>query len=81
MIWPKAQRTLYRVRPKAMTCARQASKFTKHFLFEWDATADSPATHTESIRGPTAREDDAAIPLFAGDRMDGHDSSCAGHNA
>jgi hypothetical protein len=42
--------------------------------------ADSPATHTESISGPTAREDDATIPLFADDCMDGHDSSRAGRD-
>jgi hypothetical protein len=38
----------------------------------------------QSRFGPTAREEDAAIPLFAADRMDGHDSSRAwrygGHN-
>lgn len=37
-------------------------RFTFHFLFECDATADSPATHTESIRGRKPRG--KTMPLF-----------------
>ena len=36
-------------------------KFTQHFLFECGATADSPATHTESIWG---RARGKTMPLF-----------------
>lgn len=38
-----------------------SSKFAQHFPFEWDATADSPTTHTDSVRGqPQAK----TMPLF-----------------
>ena len=50
----------------------------RDLIFECDATADLPATHTESIRGRPRGEEDAALAILAGDRVDGHDPGRSG---